>query len=93
MALNTRVAAALVGGVTLTGALLGAGAAGANPLDSQTHTRHAYGPYTEQQCHNVLTYHPAIQAAYKANPGAGSPGACISRGGGAFYLYTNVTLR
>ena len=28
----------------------------------------------------------------QANPAAGSPGACISRGGGPTYLYTNVHL-
>ncbi len=92
MALNKRIATGLVGGVALVGAVLGAGAAAAGPLDSQTQTRYSYGPYTEQQCHNVLTYHPALQAAYQANPAAGSPGACISRGGGPTYLYTNVHL-
>ncbi|MCZ0914077.1 hypothetical protein O0V02_16895 [Gordonia amicalis] len=92
MALSRRITTILVGGIALAGTAVGVGTATAGPLDSQTQTRYSYGPYTDQQCHNVLTYHPALQAAYQRNPAAGSPGACISRGGGSYYLYTNVHL-
>lgn len=92
MTLTRRIAAAALGGGVIAGALLGAGAASADPISAQTNTKYAYGPYTADQCHSVLMYHPALVAAYNANPGAGSPGACISKGGGATYLYTNVNL-
>lgn len=85
-------AGAAIGSGLVIGSMIGGGAAQADTaIDAQTHTKYAYGPYTSDQCHTVLMNHPALTAAHQANPGAGSPGACISRGGG-YYLYTNVRL-